>query len=110
MSPIKPVDAKDPDDYIAQIDVPDRKADIVELDRMIREIAPELERRLESGMLGYGRYRYRYASGREGEWCVIGLASQKRYVSLYACATPTSARAACASNGLRMSIQRSSRT
>jgi hypothetical protein len=34
-------------------------------------------------MLAYGRYRYRYASGREGEWFPIGLASNKRYISLY---------------------------
>jgi uncharacterized protein DUF1801 len=34
-------------------------------------------------MLAYGRYHYRYASGREGDWFRIGLASQKRYISLY---------------------------
>ena len=36
-------------------------------------------------MLAYGRYHYRYASGREGDWMVVALASQKRYISLYAC-------------------------
>lgn len=36
-----------------------------------------------SGMIGYGRYHYRYASGREGDWCLLGLASHKRYISLY---------------------------
>jgi hypothetical protein len=41
---------------------------------------------MRSGMLGYGTYRYRYASGKEGEWFVIGLANQKRYISLYVCA------------------------
>ena len=34
-------------------------------------------------MLGYGRYHYRYASGREGDWMLIGLASRKQYISLY---------------------------
>jgi Domain of unknown function (DU1801) len=34
-------------------------------------------------MLGYGPYRYRYPSGREGDTCVVSLASQKRYISLY---------------------------
>ena len=38
-------------------------------------------------MLGYGSHHYRYASGREGDWFLIGLASQKRYISLYVCAT-----------------------
>ena len=36
-------------------------------------------------MLGYGPFHYRYASGREGDTTLLGLASQKRYISLYAC-------------------------
>jgi hypothetical protein len=39
-----------------------------------------------SGMIGYGHYHYKYASGREGDWMVIALASQKNYISVYACA------------------------
>lgn len=35
------------------------------------------------GILGYGLYHYKYASGREGDWFVAGLASQKNYASLY---------------------------
>lgn len=38
---------------------------------------------MEFGMLGYGAYHYRYASGREGDWMLVGLASNKRYISLY---------------------------
>jgi len=34
---------------------------------------------------GYGKYRYKYASGREGDWCVIGVATQKNHFSLYIC-------------------------
>ncbi len=86
MSPVKPENAKDPNDYIAQIDDERRRADIEALDRLIREEAPELERHLAYGMLGYGPVHYRYESGREGDWSLIGLASQKRYISLYICA------------------------
>lgn len=83
---VKPVDPKDPEDYIGQITDEARRADVVALDAMIREVAPDLDRHLRSGLLGYGSLRYRYASGREGEWFLIGLGSQKRYVSLYVCA------------------------
>ena len=38
---------------------------------------------MESGMIGYGRYHFGYASGREGDWCLLGLASHKRFMSLY---------------------------
>ncbi len=84
MTRVKPTDAKDPEDYIGQSDA-GRRGEIEELDRLIRRDAPNLERQLLSGMLAYGTYRYRYASGREGEWAVIALASQKRYISLYCC-------------------------
>ncbi len=80
--PLKPTDASSPEDYIAQIDEP-RRAEIEALDQIIREEVPELEAHLRSGMLGYGSFRYRYASGREGEAAVIALASQKRHISLY---------------------------
>src|SRR5688572_19202024 len=86
MSPIKPVNATSPENYLEQIDEP-RRAELEAIDELIRKRAPQLERHLQSGMLGYGPFNYRYASGREGEWFVIGLASQKRYISLYICAT-----------------------
>lgn len=41
---------------------------------------------MRAGMIGYGPMTYRYASGKEGEWFKIGLASQKNYISLYMCA------------------------
>ena len=75
------------DDYISAIDDPARRGDIEALDRLIREEAPDLERHMRSGMLAYGTYQYRYASGREGEAGVISLASQKNYISLYVSCT-----------------------
>jgi hypothetical protein len=35
-------------------------------------------------MIGYGSYHYGYATGREGDSCIIGLSSRKNYISLYA--------------------------
>jgi hypothetical protein len=68
-------------------DLPDDRRPAMErLHHLIRDAAPDLEPAVWSNMLGYGRYPYRSASGREGEWYVVGLASQKRYLSLYLCA------------------------
>ena len=36
-----------------------------------------------NGVLGYGPFHYRYASGREGEACKISIASNVSYISLY---------------------------
>lgn len=34
-------------------------------------------------IVGFGRYRYQYASGREGEWPVIGFSPRKNDLTLY---------------------------
>ena len=69
-------------DYIAALAEP-RRTDVAALDALIREHAPGLEPVVAGKMLGYGPFHYRYASGREGDTTLLGLASQKRYISLY---------------------------
>lgn len=36
------------------------------------------------GVVGFGRYHYRYATGRTGEFFMIGVGNRKRYVAIYA--------------------------
>ncbi len=76
--------ATTPTEYLASVPL-ERRADIKALHALIRKTAPSLKPFMIAGMLGYGPYHYRYASGREGDWCWIGLASQKRYIALYIC-------------------------
>jgi uncharacterized protein YdhG (YjbR/CyaY superfamily) len=74
--------AKTPEQYIDRLEEP-RRDDVRRLHDLIRKTVPKLEPYMEYGMIGYGRFHYRYASGREGDTCTIGLASNKRYISLY---------------------------
>lgn len=74
--------AKTPGEYIAQLEEP-RRSEIQQLHDLIITTVPSCTPTMEFGMLGYGRYHYKYASGREGDWFIIGLASQKHYISLY---------------------------
>jgi hypothetical protein len=76
------LDVKTPAEYIAAVD-DGRRPDIAALDALIREHAPELESVIMDGMLGYGPFHYRYASGREGETCRLSIASNASYISLY---------------------------
>ena len=78
--------AKTPKEYIAGITDATRLAAIKKLDALIRKNAPKLKPHIRSGMIGYGEYHYKSASGREGDWFVIGLASQKNYISVFICA------------------------
>lgn len=69
-------------EYIAAVDEK-RRSDIAALDALIRTHAPTLEPVVMDGMLGYGPFHYRYASGREGDACKLSVASNASYISLY---------------------------
>ena len=113
-----------PAEYIAAVD-DKRRSDIAALDALIRKHAPKLEPVIMVGMLGYGPFHYRYASGREGDACKLSIASNASYISLYCFAAdakgytspsgtstgsrrPASARPACGSRSSRTSTRRSS--
>jgi hypothetical protein len=76
------LNVKTPAEYIARVD-DKRRADIAALDALIRKHAPKLEPVIMGGMLGYGPFHYRYASGREGDACKLSIASNASYISLY---------------------------
>ena len=78
----KPVDAKTPDDYIAKIDEP-RRSEMKELYDFIRKTVPTLTPYIEVGMLGFGKYHYKYESGHEGEAPMLGFSPRKAAFSLY---------------------------
>jgi hypothetical protein len=79
-------EARTPEDYIAALEEP-RRSDIARLDKLIRKTAPRLKPAICAGMLGYGLFHYKYASGREGDTCKLSIASNKQYISLYAFAS-----------------------
>lgn len=74
-----------PEQFIARQPEP-RRAELAALHALIRDAAPGLAPRMWNSVIGYGEYHYRYASGREGDWFVIGLAGRAKGVSLYVCA------------------------
>ena len=84
MNMFKPVKAKDEKEYIDSIDEP-RKSEIIKLDKFIKKTVPSLKSNYAFNMLGYGMFHYITKSGREGDWPVISLASQKNYISVYVC-------------------------
>jgi hypothetical protein len=84
-NPPKPSTPADVEAFIAALP-PDRREAVEAVHEVVRAAVPDQEPHMWNNMIGYGRYPYRGASGRQGEWFAIGLANQKRYVSLYLCA------------------------
>lgn len=85
MNMFKTTKAKTADEYI-EMQIEPRKAQIKFLHEFIAKTVPKLKPHIMSGMIGYGIYHYKSKSGREGDWMIVGLASQKNYISVYACA------------------------
>ena len=68
----------------------DRRATMTTLHQAIRKAVPKLAPFMTSGMgpsplIGYGKYHYKSASGREGDWCTIGLVAGKSGYALHIC-------------------------
>lgn len=59
------------------------RATVTALDQLIKKNAPSFAPYVSGKMLGYGKYRYRYASGREGEASRIAVAATASGVSVY---------------------------
>ncbi len=83
------VEAKTIDEYFAKAG--EREPMLRELDELIRESAPKLDRKIFENMgggaaIGYGLSAYKFANGTLGEWPLIALANQKNYVAVYICA------------------------
>ena len=78
-----------PDQYIASLPA-DRRAAMLAVHAAIRKAAPRLTCEIMTGMgaapiIGYGKYHYKSASGREGDWFLIGLAAGKTGYALHLC-------------------------
>ena len=68
----------------------DRRATMTTLHQAIRKAVPKLAPFMTSGMgpspiIGYGKYHYKSASGREGDWFTLGLVAAKSGYALHVC-------------------------
>lgn len=60
-----------------------RRADAKALDKMMREISGEKPAMWGPAIVGYGRYHYRYDSGREGDFMKLGFSPRKANLVIY---------------------------
>ena len=78
-----------PDQFLASLPA-DRRDTMTSMHQAIRKVVPKLSAEVMMGMgspvIGYGKYHYKSASGREGDWFLIGLAAGKGGYSLHVCA------------------------
>jgi len=71
------------DDYLAAIADPARRADCLALAELMARRTGQKATMWGPGIVGFGSYHYRYASGHEGDTCLVGFASRKGDITVY---------------------------
>jgi hypothetical protein len=71
------------EDFVTGIADENQRADARSLIAMMMRLSGEPATMWGPSIIGFGRYRYRYDSGREGEMCRIGFSPRKGQTVLY---------------------------
>ena len=70
-------------DFVDAIKDEQRKKDCRTVSRIMKRITKANPKMWGPGIVGFGSYHYKYASGREGDWFLVGFAPRKQSLTLY---------------------------
>ena len=71
------------DDYLNSVEDEKKRAASFQIKELMEAVTGEEARMWGDSIVGFGHYRYQYASGREGEWMLTGFAPRKKNLTLY---------------------------
>ena len=69
--------------FISSLENEDRRKDSKTLVALMKKLTGEKPVLWGPSIVGFGDYRYKYASGREGDWFLIGFSPRKQNMTLY---------------------------
>lgn len=70
-------------DFLHRAEPARRRDDALTLDTIFREVTGWAPQMWGPSIVGYGRYHYKYDSGREGDMCATGFSPRKANLVLY---------------------------
>lgn len=70
-------------EFLASIADDGRRRDCEEIATLMREITGAAPVMWGASIVGFGRYHYKYDSGREGDWMLVGFSPRKKDITLY---------------------------
>jgi hypothetical protein len=71
------------EDFINNVEHEGKRKDAFEILEMMKTITGEQPKMWGPSLIGFGGVRYKYASGREGDWFKVGFSPRKANISLY---------------------------
>ena len=75
--------AKSVPEFLDQIADPLKRADCLNIADLMEELTGAKPRMWGDSIVGFGDYRYKYASGREGDWFLVGFSPRKQNLTIY---------------------------
>ena len=69
--------------FLASVADPRRRADAEAVTALMAEVTGAEPTMWGTSIVGFGSYRYKYGSGREGEWPAVGVSPRKASLTVY---------------------------
>lgn len=69
--------------FLDRVEDDRKREDAYAVMELMREVTGEEPQMWGDSIVGFGSYRYRYASGREGDWPLTGFSPRKQNLTLY---------------------------
>ena len=70
-------------DFLKRIPDEQKRKDCFEVLKMMKQAAKAEPKMWGTSIIGFGSYHYKSASGREGDWMLIGFSPRKQNITLY---------------------------
>jgi hypothetical protein len=70
-------------EFLEQINDPGRKADCRNIASLMEKLTGSEPKMWGDSIVGFGEYRYKYDSGREGDWFLAGFSPRRQNLTLY---------------------------
>ena len=71
------------EEFLAGVEPQQRRTDCEAVVALMRDVTGEEPRMWGPSIVGFGERRYRYDSGREGDWFLVGFSPRKSALTLY---------------------------
>lgn len=70
-------------DFLNSIEDPVKREDCFKVSAIMKELTGAEPNMWGEGIVGFGSYHYKYASGKEGDWFITGFSPRKQNLTLY---------------------------
>jgi len=70
-------------DFLNSVADEQKRNDSFEILKMMKQVSKEDAKMWGTSIVGFGSYHYKGASGREGDWMLIGFSPRKQNITLY---------------------------